>query len=198
MTLSGVVWSWASPAFSVKLSISSGLRCVAEHLQPSITPFHQQEPGASSELVLSPVLSWFDRWALSEPIAFPQAREPIQSQVLRHNTFHVSVHYRSTTCLFEVHQRHADRSIDRQTSTRVRSKSIKSSLLSNRSHSTPMPHTDRSVQRRSIPNKPNQTIYTGGRCVAIDVHFVYHRWNPGHPMWRCLLLFCLFFSKCKT
>ncbi len=29
-----------------------------------IPPFHQQEPGASSEPVLLPVLSWFDWWAL--------------------------------------------------------------------------------------------------------------------------------------
>ncbi len=56
-----------------------------------IPPFHQQEPGASSELVLLPVLSWFDWQALWEPVAFPQAREPIQSQVSRHNTFHVLV-----------------------------------------------------------------------------------------------------------
>ncbi len=39
-----------------------------------------------------------------------------------------------------------------------------------RSHSTPMPRTERSTQRRSFPNKPKQTINNGGRCVVIDVH----------------------------
>ncbi len=39
---------------------------------------------ASSEPVLLPVRSWFDLRALYEPVTFPQAREPIQSQVLRH------------------------------------------------------------------------------------------------------------------
>ncbi len=53
---------------------------------------------------------------------------------------------------------------------RERSKSIKSRLLSSHSRSTPMPRTDRSVQRRSIPNKPKQTINNGRLCVAIDVH----------------------------
>ncbi len=33
-----------------------------------------------------------------------------------------------------------------------------------------MPRTEQSAQRRSIPNKPKQTINNGGRCVAIDVH----------------------------
>ncbi len=51
-----------------------------------------------------------------------------------------------------------------------RSESIKSCLLFSRSRSTPMPHTERSAQRRSIPNKAKQTINNGGRCVAIDVH----------------------------
>ncbi len=53
------------------------------------------------------------------------------------------------------------------TASRERSKSIKSILLSNRSRSTPMPRTDRSVQRRSIPNKPKQTINNGGRLILI-------------------------------
>ncbi len=68
--------------------------------------------------------------------------------------------------------RQIDRSIGTQhtKAPRERSKSIKSRLLSSRCRSTPMPRTDRSAQRRSIPNKPKQTINNGGRCVAIDVH----------------------------
>ncbi len=34
----------------------------------------------------------------------------------------------------------------------------------------PIPCTNQSIQRRSIPNKPKQTINNGGCCVAIDVH----------------------------
>ncbi len=65
-----------------------------------------------------------------------------------------------------------DQSIGRQhtKAPRERSKSRKSSLLSSRSHSTPMPRTNLSVQRRSILNKPKQTINNGGRCIAIDIH----------------------------
>ncbi len=62
---------------------------------------------------------------------------------------------------------------------RERSKSIKSRQLSSRSRSTPMPRTERSAQRRSIPNKPKQTINNGGRCVVIDVHGFANL--PRHP-----------------
>ncbi len=78
----------------------------------------------------------------------------------------------NTTDLFEVHRRHADRSIGTQhtKAQRERSKSINSHLLSSRSSSTPVPRTSRSVQRQSFPNKLKQTITNGERCVAIDVH----------------------------
>ncbi len=96
----------------------------------------------------------------------------------------------NTTDLFEVHWRYADRSIGTQNTKapRERSKSIKSRLLSSRSRSTPMPLTDRSTQRWSIPNKPKQTINNGGRCVAIDVHGFanLHRHPNTNPMCSCL------------
>ncbi len=78
----------------------------------------------------------------------------------------------NTTDLFEVHRRHADRSIGTQhtKAQRERSKSINSHLLSSRSSSTPVPRTSRSVQRQSFPNKLKQTTTNDGRCVAIDVH----------------------------
>ncbi len=72
---------------------------------------------------------------------------------------------------------------------RERSKSIKSRLLSSRSRSTPMPHTERSAQRRSIPNKPKQTINKGGHCVAIDVHGfanLHRHPNTANPTCSCL------------
>ncbi len=96
----------------------------------------------------------------------------------------------NTTGLFEVHQRHADRSIGTQHTKAPRewSKSIKSHLLSSRSRSTPMPRTDRSAQCRSIPNKP-KTINNGGRCVAIDVHGfanLHQHPNTVNPTCSCL------------
>ncbi len=68
-------------------------------------------------------------------------------------------------------------------------KSIKSRLLSSRSRSTPMPRTDWSVQCRSVPNKPKQTINNGGRCVAIDVHGfanLHRHPNMVNPTCSCL------------
>ncbi len=51
----GTVFAWlSSPVFE----------CVWSKSGPLIPPFHQQEPGASSEPVLLPVLSWFDSRAL--------------------------------------------------------------------------------------------------------------------------------------
>ncbi len=84
-----------------------------------------------------------------------------------------------------------DRSIGTQhtKAPRERSKSIKSHLLSSRSHSTSMPCTDRSAQRQSIPNKPKQTINNGGRCVAIDVHGfanLHRHPNTANPTCLCL------------
>ncbi len=72
---------------------------------------------------------------------------------------------------------------------RERSKSIKSRQLSSRSHSTPMPRTERSTQRRSIPNKPKQTINNGGCCVVIDVHGfanLHRHPNTANPTCPCL------------
>ncbi len=69
------------------------------------------------------------------------------------------------------------------------SKSIKSRQLSSRSRSTPMPRTERSAQRRSIPNKPKQTINNGGCCVVIDVHGfanLQRHPNTANPMCPCL------------
>ncbi len=49
-------WGWEKAASFYKTGIMQA--------QPRIPPFHQQEPGASSEPVLLPVLSWFDSRAL--------------------------------------------------------------------------------------------------------------------------------------
>ncbi len=72
---------------------------------------------------------------------------------------------------------------------RERFKNIKSRLLSSRSRSTTMPRTERPAQRRSIPNKPKQTINNGGRCVAIDVHGfanLHRHPNTANPTCLCL------------
>ncbi len=96
----------------------------------------------------------------------------------------------NTTDLFEVHQRHSDRSAhNTPKAPRERSKIIKSCLLSSRSRSTPMPRTKRSAQRRSIPNKPKQSINNGGCCVAIDVHGfanLHRHPNTSNPTCPCL------------
>ncbi len=52
-----------------------------------------------------------------------------------------------------------------------------------------MPRTERSAQRRSIPNKPKQTINNGGRCVVIDVHGfanLHRHPNTANPTCPCL------------
>ncbi len=96
----------------------------------------------------------------------------------------------NTTDLFEVHQHHAERSAHKHTKApRERSKCIKNRLLSSRSHSTPMPCTEWSAQRRSIPNKPKQTINDGGCCIAIDVHGfanLHRHPNTANPTCSCL------------
>ncbi len=97
----------------------------------------------------------------------------------------------NTTGLFEVHRRHANRSIGTQhtKAPRERFRSIKSRLLSSRSRSTPMPLTGRSAQHRSFPNKPKQTINNGGRCFAIDVHGfanLHRHPNTANPTCSCL------------
>ncbi len=75
-------------------------------------------------------------------------------------------------CLRCIGATQTDQPIGRQhtKAPRERSKSIKSNLLSSHSHSTPMPRTDWSVQRRYSQNKSKQTINNGGRYIAIDVH----------------------------
>ncbi len=52
-----------------------------------------------------------------------------------------------------------------------------------------MPRTKRSAQRRSIPNRPKQTINNGGRCDAIDVHGfanLHRHLNTANPTCSCL------------
>ncbi len=100
-------------------------------------------------------------------------------------------HQTQQTCSRCIGATQTDRSIGTQhtKAPRERSKSIKSRLLSSRSCSTPMPRTDRSVQRRSIPNKPKQTINNGGRCIAIDVHGfanLHRHPNTTNPTCSCL------------
>ncbi len=75
-------------------------------------------------------------------------------------------------CSRSISATQTDQSIVRQhtKAPRERSKSIKSSLLSNRSRSTQCLAPTSPCRRRSIPNKPKQTIYNGRHCVAIDVH----------------------------
>ncbi len=96
-----------------------------------------------------------------ELVAFPQAREPIQSQVLRqwiYFMFRFTVaDAPSTTDLFEVQQSHADRSIDRHTTHQSTTRAIQkhkepSAFQSIPQH--PMPCTDQ-VRAASIhPDQP--------------------------------------------
>ncbi len=113
------------------------------------------------------------------------------------NTFHVPFHFTSaaaaapnTTELFEVHRRHADRSIDRSIGTqhtkalleRSKSRAVCFPVAPAATHPD-RPLTDQSAQRRSIPNKPKQTINNGGRCVAANLH---RHPNMANPTCSCL------------
>lgn len=44
--------------------------------------FHQKQPGASSVLVLQPVLYWFQPGLLKEPLCFCKVQEPSQARVI--------------------------------------------------------------------------------------------------------------------
>ncbi len=92
----------------------------------------------------------------------------------------------NTTDLLEVHRHHTTQHTK---APRERSKSIKSRLLSSLSHSTLMPPTKRSVQCRSTPNKPKQTINNSGCCVAIGFHgfeSLHQHPNTANPTCSCL------------
>ncbi len=131
--------------------------------------------------------------------------EPFKNRLLFHR---LESQYRARSYVTEyvscfvslARQRQTQQTISTQhtKAPRERSKSIKSRLLSSYSRSTPMPRTDRSAQRRSIPNKPKQTINNGGRCVAIDVHGVanLHRHpNMANPTCLCLAAISIWRSK---
>ncbi|XDV42600.1 hypothetical protein PO909_011232 [Leuciscus waleckii] len=97
-----------------------------------------------------------------------KAREPPQSQILRHcihlmlpSNASVAAPNTNTPGLFEMVRLLADRSAHDIKALRKRSKSTRSRMLSKHSRSS-----DRSVPLRCISNKPS--INNGGRCVTID------------------------------